>query len=84
MTASATTAPPTLRPEPAAPAPARRRGRFGVHLFLSTVSLAFLAPFCWPYTPPCAPTKKPRDTATSPSPAASPSITTGRPSSTPG
>ncbi|WP_328546251.1 carbohydrate ABC transporter permease [Streptomyces platensis] len=44
MTASATTAPPTLRPEPAAPAPARRRGRFGVHLFLSTVSLAFLAP----------------------------------------
>jgi len=44
MTASATTAPPTLRPEPAAPAPARRRGRFGVHLFLGAVSLAFLAP----------------------------------------
>lgn len=44
MTASATTAPPALRPEPAAPAPARRRGRFGVHLFLGAVSLAFLAP----------------------------------------
>ncbi|MFE7542954.1 carbohydrate ABC transporter permease [Streptomyces platensis] len=44
MTASATTAPPTLRPGAAAPAPARRRGRFGVHLFLGAVSLAFLAP----------------------------------------
>ena len=28
----------------AAPAPPRRRGRFGVHVFLSVVSLAFLAP----------------------------------------
>ncbi|MCL7495170.1 carbohydrate ABC transporter permease [Streptomyces sp. MCA2] len=44
MTASATTAPPALRPAPATPAPARRRGRFGVHLFLFAVSIAFLAP----------------------------------------
>ncbi|MFC9229482.1 carbohydrate ABC transporter permease [Streptomyces decoyicus] len=44
MTASATTAPPALRPVPTTPAPARRRGRFGVHLFLSAVSFAFLAP----------------------------------------
>lgn len=33
-----------LRPTPATPAPARRRGRFGVHAFLLAVSLAFLAP----------------------------------------
>ncbi|MCF3146589.1 carbohydrate ABC transporter permease [Streptomyces platensis] len=41
MTASATTAP---RREPAAPVPTRRRGRFGIHLFLGAVSLTFLAP----------------------------------------
>ncbi|AWN26088.1 carbohydrate ABC transporter permease [Streptomyces sp. NEAU-S7GS2] len=44
MTASATTAPPALQPRPAAPRPTRRRGRFGTHLFLGAVSLAFLAP----------------------------------------
>ncbi|MCR8575279.1 carbohydrate ABC transporter permease [Streptomyces sp. Isolate_219] len=44
MTGSVTTAPPALRPVPAAPQPTRRRGRFGVHLFLGAVSLAFLAP----------------------------------------
>lgn len=44
MTAPAATAPPAPRPAHAPRAPARRRGRFGVHLFLSAVSLAFLAP----------------------------------------
>ncbi|MFE1171962.1 carbohydrate ABC transporter permease [Streptomyces sp. NPDC058773] len=44
MTASATTAPPTLRPAPARRQPRRRRGRFGIHLFLGAVSLTFLAP----------------------------------------
>lgn len=44
MTASATTVPPALRPAPTTPAPTRRRGRFGVHLFLFAVSFAFLAP----------------------------------------
>ncbi|WP_327701724.1 carbohydrate ABC transporter permease [Streptomyces decoyicus] len=42
MTVSATTVPPALRPAPTTPA--RRRGRFGVHLFLFAVSFAFLAP----------------------------------------
>ncbi|WP_407554235.1 carbohydrate ABC transporter permease [Streptomyces sp. Pv4-95] len=43
MTAPAT--PPAARPVPAAaPAPRRRRGRFGVHAFLFVVSLGFLAP----------------------------------------
>ncbi|WP_328741798.1 carbohydrate ABC transporter permease [Streptomyces caniferus] len=41
MTAPAATAPSATR---LTRAPARHRGRFGVHLFLSAVSLAFLAP----------------------------------------
>ncbi|MFE0381778.1 carbohydrate ABC transporter permease [Streptomyces inhibens] len=44
MTTPATTAPPVPRPTPAGPGPARRRGRFGVQIFLAAVSLAFLAP----------------------------------------
>ncbi|WP_411133246.1 carbohydrate ABC transporter permease [Streptomyces sp. C10] len=44
MTTSATTAPSAPRPGPAAPQPTPRRGRFGIHLFLGAVSLAFLAP----------------------------------------
>ncbi|MGP8303278.1 carbohydrate ABC transporter permease [Streptomyces inhibens] len=44
MTTPATTAPPVPRPAPAGPGPARRRGRFGVQIFLTAVSLAFLAP----------------------------------------
>ncbi|REK89681.1 carbohydrate ABC transporter permease [Streptomyces inhibens] len=44
MTTPATTAPPVPRPAPADPGPARRRGRFGVQIFLTAVSLVFLAP----------------------------------------
>lgn len=44
MTTPATTARPVPRPVPVGPGPARRRGRFGVQIFLAAVSLAFLAP----------------------------------------